>query len=432
MTALLWFRRDLRLRDHPALAAASADGPVVPLFVLDPALWDSAPANRRAYLVASLRALDEQLEGRLVVRSGRPEDVVPQLVRESRATSVHVSADTAPYGVARDDRVERALGGVPLVRTGSSYAVTPGRVRTGAGRPYQVFTPFLRAWAEHGWRSPAVRPDADWHGADGQGLDSEELPDVDGAVELPEAGEQAALRRWRGFLDERLADYPEDRDRPDRPGTSHLSIPLRWGEIHPRTLLADLARVDGPDAQAAATYRAEIAWREFHADVLLHRPDALSAPLKPEFARMEHDEPGPEFDAWCRGATGFPLVDAGMRQLVATGWMHNRVRMVTASFLVKDLHVHWTHGARFFLDHLLDGDQAQNQLNWQWVAGSGADASPWFRVFNPETQARKFDPDGAYAARWIPELDGPDYPAPIVDHAAERREALDRLERMKA
>lgn len=425
MTSLLWFRRDLRVTDHPALAAAASDGPVVPLFVIDPALWRGAPPNRRAYLVASLRALDEQLTGRLVVRTGRPEVVVPQVVREARAVAAHVSADTAPYGVARDARVERELGGVPLVRTGSPYAVTPGRVRTGAGRPYQVFTPFLRAWADHGWRAPAARTDPDC-----VRLETEGMPDVDGAVALPAAGEEAALHRWRAFVEERLADYPEDRDRPDRPGTSHLSVPLRWGEIHPRTLLADLAGEEG--GAAAATFRAEIAWREFHADVLWHRPDGLREPLRPEFRRMEHDEPGPGFDAWCRGETGFPLVDAGMRQLVATGWMHNRVRMVTASFLVKDLHVHWRHGARFFLDHLIDGDQAQNQLNWQWVAGSGADASPWFRVFNPATQQRKFDPDGAYVARWVPEIGGPDYPDPIIDHAAERRDALDRLEKMKS
>lgn len=427
MTAILWFRRDLRLGDNPALLAAAADGPVVPLFVVDPALRD-ASANRRAYLARSLARLDEQLEGRLAVRTGAPEEVLPQVAHETGAGSVHVTADTAPYGLARDDRVERALGDVPLLRTGSPYAVTPGRVRTGGGAAYQVFTPFLRAWAEHGWRAPAPRIEPDW-----VDLDGEELPADTTAIDLPEAGEAAALATWRKFLDERLADYPEDRDRPDRPGTSHLSVALRWGEIHPRTLLADLAeRPAGAAAAAAARFRAELAWREFHADMLWHRPLARHQPLRAEFARMQTDDPGESFAAWCAGRTGFPIVDAGIRQLVSTGWMHNRVRMVTASFLVKDLHVQWTHGARFFLDHLLDGDVAQNQLNWQWVAGCGADASPWFRVFNPDAQRARFDPLGDYVRRWVPEIDGPDYPDPIVDHAAERREALDRLERMKA
>lgn len=423
---MLWFRRDLRLADHPALLAAiDAADEVVPLFVLDPRLLASS-ANRHAYLMASLRDLDEQLGGRLVVRTGRPEDVVARVVREAGATSVHISADTAPFGRARDARLEAALD-VPLLRTGSPYAVGPGRVTTGSGTPYQVFTPFLKAWTGHGWPAPAPTASPTW-----ATLPGEDLPTPAAAIDLPRAGEQAALERWHAFLDGPLADYATDRDRPDRAGTSFLSVALRWGEIHPRTLLADLAAVPADTHDAAATFRAELAWREFHADVLWHRPDALTAPLRQEYAAMEHDEPGPLFDAWCAGRTGFPLVDAGMRQLVETGWMHNRVRMVTASFLVKDLHVHWSHGARFFLEHLLDGDQAQNQLNWQWVAGCGADAAPWFRIFNPTAQQKRFDPDGGYVRRWIPELATPDYPEPVVDHATERREALARRERMGA
>ncbi|HSX68955.1 deoxyribodipyrimidine photo-lyase [Nocardioides sp.] len=421
--SVLWLRKDLRLRDHPALiAAAEAATEVVVLHVLDPADLATYGESRRAYLAASLRALDAQLGGRLVVRSGHPEEVVPAVVREAGAGSVHVSADTTPAGRARDERIAAALP-VPLVTTGSPYAVGPGRVLTGGGTPYQVFTPFLRAWAEHGWAPPAPEVEPRW-----AELTSETLPAGTSTVPLPEAGELAALERWEEFRTAALADYPVDRDRPDRPGTSFLSIALACGEIHPRTLLADLA--DAPP-EAAASFRAELAWREFHADVLWHRPDALTDPLRAEYARMEHDEPGTAFDAWCEGRTGFPLVDAGMRQLLATGWMHNRVRMVTASFLVKDLHVHWTHGARFFLDHLLDADLAQNQLNWQWVAGCGADASPWFRIFNPTAQQRRFDPQDHYVRRWVPELGSADYPDPIVDHAAERREALARRERMR-
>jgi deoxyribodipyrimidine photo-lyase len=224
-----------------------------------------------------------------------------------------------------------------------------------------------------------------------------------------------------------------------------MSPHLKWGEIHPRTMLADLA---SSRAESAATYRTELAWREFYADVLTRRPDTARKYLRPEFATMEYDEPGEAFEAWREGRTGYPIVDAGMRQLRATGWMHNRVRMVTASFLVKDLHVEWQHGARHFMRWLVDGDLASNQHGWQWVAGCGTDAAPYFRVFNPTTQGRKFDPDGSYVRRWVEELRDVDpryvhepsqdpaglpsgYPEPIVDHAEERREALARLERMK-
>ena len=224
-----------------------------------------------------------------------------------------------------------------------------------------------------------------------------------------------------------------------------MSVHLKWGEIHPRTMLADLS---GDTRTAVGVYRKELAWRDFYADVLFHRPETAREYLRPEFARMSYDEPGDRLDAWRRGRTGYPIVDAGMRQLRATGWMHNRVRMIVASFLVKDLHIEWQHGARHFMHWLVDGDLASNQHGWQWVAGSGTDAAPYFRVFNPTTQGRKADPDGAYVRRWVPELrhldskhvhepwtvpggrpDG--YPAPIVDHAEERREALDRLEKIK-
>jgi deoxyribodipyrimidine photo-lyase len=224
-----------------------------------------------------------------------------------------------------------------------------------------------------------------------------------------------------------------------------MSTYLRWGEIHPRTMLADVAEARGTSADV---YRKELAWREFYADVLFAQPRTAREYLRPEFARMQYDEPGAQLDAWREGRTGYPIVDAGMRQLRATGWMHNRVRMIVASFLVKDLHVEWQHGARHFMAHLVDGDLASNQHGWQWVAGCGTDAAPYFRVFNPTTQGAKFDPDGAYVRRWVPELrdvdprhvhdpsaapDGPPegYPAPIVDHAEERREALDRYERIK-
>jgi deoxyribodipyrimidine photo-lyase len=444
--AVMWFRRDLRLADNPALLEAAADGPVLPLFVLDPALWGPSGPSRRAYLGASLRALDSALRQRgsqLSVVRGDPARRVALAARAIGARRVHVAADFGPYGHRRDLAVEQALAGhgVELVRTGSPYAVAPGRVTSGSGEPYRVYTPFSRAWADHGWRAPVDAP----HGESWLRLDEDTagLPEPvapDGLV-LPEAGEAAALRQWAEFLD-RVGDYDDERDRPDLDTTSRMSVHLKWGEIHPRTMLADLARLR---SDGAATYRKEIAWREFFADVLFARPETAREYLRPAYARMRYDDPGPALDAWRRGRTGFPVVDAGMRQLRATGWMHNRVRMIVASFLVKDLHLEWQHGARHFMRWLADGDLASNQQNWQWAAGSGVDAAPYFRVFNPTTQGRKFDARGAYVRRWVPELAGVadphdpsaddrdrvGYPLPIVDHAAERREALDRWEEIR-
>ncbi|HJQ06407.1 MAG TPA: deoxyribodipyrimidine photo-lyase [Nocardioides sp.] len=437
-TQVLWFRRDLRLTDHAALlaaASAAGDDGVVPLFVLDPALLRPSGAPRVAFLLRSLRALDADLRRHgpgLVVRSGRPEDVLPEFVAEAGAEAVHVSADFGPYGAERDRRVEDVLE-VPLVRTGSPYAVAPGRVLTGGGTPYRVFTPFLKAWLAHGWRAPAAS-DAGatvWRGLPSEGIPDD--PDLDGTV-LPEAGEAAAHGAWSEFLD-RLPDYAQERDRPDLDSTSRLSAYLKIGAIHPRTLLADL----GPDD---TTYRAELAWREFYADVLHHQPESARSSLHPELDGLPWaggDLLAERLAAWAEGRTGYPLVDAGMRQLRAEGWMHNRVRMLVASFLVKDLKVEWRHGARHFMTRLVDGDLASNQHGWQWTAGCGTDASPYFRIFNPVTQSRRFDPSGDYIRRWVPELrdlgpkeihepwragppDG--YPAPIVDHGEERASAL--------
>ncbi len=453
MTAVMWFRRDLRLADNPALARAADDGEVLPLFVLDPRLWDPAGPSRRAYLAASLRSLDASLREqrtRLSVLHGDPVRRVVLAAEAVGATTVHVAEDFGPYGRARDEAVEQALaeGGVELVRTGSPYAVSPGRVVNGSGSAYKVFTPFSRAWNDHGWRGPIEAPTGvGWRElAEDDAGGTTAVPEVDlpAGLELPEAGEQAALDTWSTFLD-KVQDYDEDRDKPGVEGTSRMSRHLKYGEVHPRTLLAGLSGRTGSGVQ---TYRSELAWREFYADVLLQRPDSAREYYRPEYARMSYDDPGEQLLAWQEGRTGFPIVDAGMRQLRATGWMHNRVRMITGSFLVKDLHLEWQHGARHFLHWLVDGDLASNNHGWQWVAGSGTDASPFFRVFNPTTQGRKFDPDGAYVRRWVEELADPDgvpdphepdddtrdlvgYPRPVVDHKAERLEALARYEQVK-
>lgn len=442
--SLVWFRRDLRVHDLPTLLAAADDGDTaVALFVLDDALLRPSGAPRRRFLIHCLRSLDESLGGRLLVARGDPTDVVPAVAAEFAASAVHVSADFGPYGTRRDEAVERALDRVPLIRTGSPYVVAPGRILKSDGTPYKVFTPFRRAWLEHGWRGPAATgPDTvTW--VDPSGAKARvPLPDVghDTEPSLPPAGESAALDRWREFRDHDLTGYAGDRDRPDLDTTSRLSPYLKFGCIHPRTLLHDLA---GRSDDNAATLRGELAWRDFYADVLHHRPDTARGNYSPRFDALTHDagkDADRVFEAWTQGRTGFPIVDAGMRQLRAEGWMHNRVRMIVASFLTKDLHLPWWRGARHFMACLVDGDLASNQHGWQWTAGSGTDAAPYFRVFNPTAQGEKFDPTGDYVRRWVPELrgvegkrvhrlpDGPPagYPAPIVDHAHERKVALER------
>jgi len=437
-SVVVWFRRDLRLADHPALSAAVDEAralgrPVVPLFVVDDGLMGTGGPNRRAYLARALGALDATLDGALTLRHGPPEDVVPAVASEVGATAVYATGDCAPYGRRRDARVAGALAadGRSLVRTGSPYAVSPGRIVTGGGGPYRVFTPYHRAWLAHGWPGPSGAPTGvRWARGDGELAVSDVVPDAARVTaDLPAAGEAAATACLDRFLDGPAADYDGDRDRPDVDGTSRLSPHLRFGSVHPRSVLARV-----PPGPAGDRFRAELAWREFYADVLWHRPESAWASLSPVGAHLRSDT-GPEadarFEAWTRGRTGFPLVDAGMRQLQAEGWMHNRVRMLVASFLVKDLHLEWQRGAAHFLDLLVDGDLASNNHGWQWVAGTGTDAAPFYRIFSPERQAARFDPDGAYVARYVPEFGTSDYPDPIVDHAAERIEALARWEEAK-
>jgi deoxyribodipyrimidine photo-lyase len=452
--AIWWVRRDLRLADNPALRSAIDDGEaVLPVFVLDPTLMASAGQPRRAWLIAALHILDRDLRDigghGLSIARGDPAAVVPRLAKAHDAQRVHVTADFSPYGRSRDNRVARALGvyDIELSRTGSPYAVAPGTLQSGSGRPFQLFSPFHRAWMAHGVPepAPAIRAsEVQWLLAD----DQVRLEDPDEDL-LPLVGEMPSRMTWQAWLSgesKGLADYDKLHGFPGADATSHLSIALRWGHLHPRTVLHDLARIR---SNSAATLARQIAWRDFFADVLFHRPEAVREPIRHEFSNMPTDDPdraetaAKRLKAWQEGRTGYPLVDAGMRQLLAQGWMHNRVRMVVASFLTKDLHIGWWHGANWFMEHLRDGDIAQNQLNWQWVAGCGTDAAPYFRIFNPTAQSEKFDADGSYIRRYVPELaempiehlhkpwTAPGgvpkgYPEPIVVHAVERKEALDR------
>ncbi len=441
---IIWFRRDLRIGDHPALLEAiKSSDEVVPLFILDKAQIAEAGEKLLAYMGQSLRALDESLGNTLHIIEGDQVEVLKELIKRYDVKEVHISDEYERYGAARDARVEAA--GIPLVRTGSPYAVKPGRVlKPSDATPYRVYTPFYRAWRTHGWRAPAETPKN--IKAPKPPAEYRKFPDfpMPKGVEVIAAGEAAALRRFKEFTKKGLDSYDENRNFASIDGTSKMSTYLKFGEIHPRTLLAGLG-----ESKAHDTFRKEIAWREFYADVLFNNPNTDTDYYSAKFKEMRYDKPGKQFDAWCAGKTGYPFVDAAMRQLVQEGWMHNRTRMVVASFLVKDLHLEWQLGERFFAQHLVDYDVASNAHGWQWTAGTGTDASPYYRVFNPIEQGRRFDESGAYIRKYVAELnhlsaaeihepwlflDGYShgYAERIVDHAVERIESLERLKEIKA
>jgi deoxyribodipyrimidine photo-lyase len=452
---VLWFRRDLRIEANAALAAAAAtNASVLPLFVLDPTLRGTSGANRLAFLYDALESL--RTSGvPLVLCEGSPSKVLAEINAKLNVREVICAHDYSPAGVARDAKTEAALAkvGVPLRRVGSPYVIDPGTVRKDDGTPFKVFTPFKRRWESHLANVLAEPPPTlvDVHTMNwcvNPGVATVAIPSrpVHASTLLPVASEVAAHDRLHHFLENNLHAYDELRNDPAANATSRLSADLKFGLLHPIQIIPFLTGGGtGPDV-----FRSELCWREFYADVLYHRPETAKHAYNPAMESIEVDT-GPQADerfaAWCEGRTGFPFIDAGMRQLRTTGWMHNRVRMATASFLVKDLHIDWRRGAAWFMEQLVDGDVASNQHGWQWTAGTGTDASPYYRVFNPITQGKKFDPRGIYVRRFVDELcdvgdkeihepwlaSGGDlfggannYPAPIVDHAAERIESLAR------
>ncbi|MEY2710853.1 MAG: hypothetical protein RL487_636 [Actinomycetota bacterium] len=444
-TSVWWVRRDIRLGDNGALQSAAAAGTVVPLFVWEDNLLGGAGDFRRAFLFDALESLDDSVGRALIYRDGPAVTAVPEFCRLVGADTVHITEDFAPWGRARDAEVERALAasGVRLVRADTPYVIAPGTVRKDDGTPLKVFTPFYKRWLTHRWSSFG---DGAVEFADHRDLCAgpRRREGFQAASPVP-AGESAAWQRFDEWSSRAMDRYKDDRNNPALDGTSMMSPYLKFGVVHPRQLLERL------DATAGAEhFRSEIAWREFYADVLFHQPRTAWENLQPKMdaIKVDTDDAARErFAVFCRGETGYPIVDAGIRQMITTGWMHNRVRMIVASFLVKDLHLPWQWGARFFMEHLVDGDIASNNHGWQWTAGTGTDAAPYFRVFNPTSQGAKFDPSGDYVRRFVPELADVDskhihdpsglgllapegYPAPMVDHSAERNEALARYKKV--
>lgn len=465
-----WFRRDLRIGDNTSLLHAARDGEgVVTAFVLDDHYGDDpnvGPARFR-FLRESLEELSvsvERLGGRLLLRRGPAAEALPRLLEETGARAVYANAEIGPYPESRDAAVRDALAarGARLRLFQDALLVDPDRVVTERGDPYTVYTPFARRWSSEDKPAPLPEPAglAGPHGA----LASVPLERVRAWRDLrrepasPAGGEAEALRLLVRFASDPIERYAEDRNFPGRAGTSRLSPHLHFGTISPRTIhSAALAAADTSNATAAARkWISELAWREFYHSILRRFPRVARESFRHELDGLAWRDDPAGLEAWKRGETGYPLVDAAMRELSTTHWMHNRARMVAASFLAKDLHVHWSEGEGWFEHELADADQANNNGGWQWAAGTGTDAAPYFRIFSPVLQSRRFDPDGAYVRRFVPALArvpaarihepwtmsaaeqdafgcriGRDYPAPILDHAAERRVALGLWEAIK-
>jgi len=458
-TTIWWIRRDLRLENNPALlAAVEGADQLIPLFILDPHLLKAPPPRRQDFLLAGLGALDADLRrlgSRLVVRSGELVAVLRQLMAESGATRIYAGEDYSPYARQRDEHILAA--GLPLRLLPGVTVLHPGGVVKADGSPYTVYTPFSKAWKAlalpTGDGGIHVQPAPIAFPSTGEVI-SEPMPEVRGSGLFP-PGESEAQRRLERFCTGAIYSYADDRNRLDLDGTSALSPYLRFGMLSPRRAVAAGLAAPGltgePQAQRGAdTWVNELIWREFYNAILYHFPHVLQAAFTPALRGIPWRQAPEDFQAWQSGLTGYPVVDAAMRQLAGTGWMHNRGRMIAASFLVKDLLIDWQEGEAWFMQSLVDGDPASNNGGWQWTAGVGTDAAPYFRIFNPVLQGRKFDPQGAYVRRWVPELadlpaewihhpweaptdvqhrygfqPGRDYPVPIVDHTFARQRALE-------
>jgi len=450
---IFWFRRDRRLGDNLALSSCASqaikdgDKTVIPIYWYSKKDFDSLSGIRQHSLTESLISLDESMQGSLLVIEANDTNALVQEAIKSKVKFIHATASFDPEGIAEQRQLAANLKGIgiELVLEDSYYAVRPGTVAKPVdGSAYRVYTPFFKAWFQVGWPEP-VKLTKGFVWAPRQGNSGIPEPTKTSPIKV-KAGELFALETFKRFEKRALSDYSENRNRPDISGTSHLSHALSHGEIHPRTLLAKLLETEGH-----VVFRKEIAWREFYADVLYRNQHTIDNYYEPRFQNMRYDKGAKaeaKLERWQQGTTGFPMVDAGMRQLLKTGWMHNRVRMIVASFLIKDLHLEWQQGASWFEKHLSDFDPASNSHGWQWTAGCGTDASPYYRVFNPILQGYKFDPEGNYVRKFIPELRhiaGKDvhepwllvdglangYPEPMLDHAAERDESLARLKEIK-
>lgn len=438
-----WFRRDLRLTDNTGLnEALEASDEVIPCFVLSD--WKGnhpwTGGKRQQFLcdcLSSLSANIEHLGGKLVIRQGDAVAEILRLVEESGAEAIFINRDVDPYGSRVEQRLQ-AEAPVPVHLFQDAALHGPEEVLKEDGTPYRVYTPFSRRWLPLEKKLPGGRPKSLKTPAD---ISSLPLPNLGtwglehGGWELPQGGEKAARARMKAALAERIASYDETRDLPAVAGTSRLSQDLRWGTLSIREIFQKAQKC------GSEQYLKELAWREFYFQILHHSPEILALEFNPVWRGLHWDEPSERFTAWKEGRTGFPIIDAGIRELLSTGFMHNRVRMIVAMFLTKDLHLDWRLGEQFFAQHLLDGEIASNNGGWQWSAGTGADAAPYFRIQNPWSQTKRFDPKGEYIKRWVPELKAIDpklfqappsgarplvagYPAPIVDHGEERLRTL--------
>lgn len=463
----MWFRRDLRLQDNLALEAALRSGqPVIPLFIFDPAIlrsqWTGVP--RLAFMLKGLQALNESLapyRTHLWVEHGDPREVLPHLVQHWGATALYYNRDYSPFARRRDAEIETLLD-IPVHGFDDAVLHAPGTVVKADGKPYTVFTPFKKQLLTLDKR-PTVAGYLDkGHFAE---IDAAPLPTLhdlgfaDPALPMPPAGETAAHARLQAFADSAIYDYGESRNRlvaqpwtDARAGSSYLSPYLRLGMLSPRQVYWT-AREVYPHAhnqaarESVETFVSELIWREFYMHILYHFPHVIGGNFRPEYDRLVWDNNPAHFVAWQTGQTGYPVIDAAMRQLQAIGWMPNRARMIVASFLTKDLLIDWRWGETHFMQWLIDGDPAANNGGWQWSAGTGTDAQPYFRIFNPVSQSQKFDPDGEYIRHWVPELRGvpdrylhspwqmtpppADYPPPIVDHADARARTLAAYQAIK-